>query len=107
MNKCLAALPFVVTCVASIAASPAFAEKHVAPEKMTCEEFLMLDEEVQPSVVYWLQGRSGEVDVIDIDAYSDPVEYVVAECTKEKKETVGQKIKHWFKTHTKPAPDEM
>ena len=108
MNKRLAALPFVVATLAlSLAASPVFAGKKVKPEEMTCEEFLVLDEDVQSYVVYWLHGNSGEVDMIDIDEYSEPVAYVVAECTKDKKETVGQKIKHWFKTHTKHASTDM
>jgi hypothetical protein len=108
MNKRLAALPLLVTTLAvSLAASSVFAGKKVKPEEMTCEEFLMLDEDVQPYVVYWLYGSSGEVDMIDVDEYSTPVEYVVAECTKDKKETVGQKVKHWFETHTKPASTDM
>lgn len=102
------ALPFVVTTLAvSLAASSVFAGKKVKPEEMTCEESLMLDEEQQSYVVYWLHGSSGEVDMVDIDEYSEPVEYVVAECTKNKKETVGQKIEHWFETHTKPASTDM
>jgi len=45
MNKRLAALPLVASTLAlSLAAAPAFAGKHIKPEKMTCEEFLMLDE---------------------------------------------------------------
>ena len=108
MKERRAALQFVVTTlVLSLAAGPVFAGKKVKPGEMTCNEFLMLDEEQQSYVVSWLQGNSGEIDTIDIEEYSSPVEYVVAECTENKKETVGQKVKHWFKTHTKPASSDM
>ena len=104
MNKHLAALPLVATTLTlSIASAPVFAEKHVKPEEMTCEEFLVLDEEVQPAVIYWLHGKSGEIEAIDVDEYQIPVDYVVTECHKEKKVTVWEKVKNYFHKHTKPA----
>lgn len=106
MNKRYAALPLIATALTlSISAAPAFAGKTVKPDNMTCEEFLTLDDEVQPSVIYWMQGKSGEVDEIDVDEHSRPVAYVVTECYKEKQATVWEKFKHYLKEHAKPAPD--
>lgn len=104
MNFRNSALPLVAAALAlSIAVAPVFAGKQVKPEKMTCEEFLEIDEEVQPVVVYWLHGKSGEIEAIDIEEYSSPVAYVVTECQKENNASVWEKVKHYFKTHTKPA----
>jgi hypothetical protein len=100
MSKHFAALPFVLTAVAvSLSASPVLAGKKVKPEEMTCEEFLALDEGAQAYVVSWMEGKSGELDTVDIDEYSAPVTYVVAECKAAREETAWQKIKHWFATH--------
>lgn len=55
---------------------------------MTCEDFLVLDEDVQPYVVYWLHGKSGEIESIDIVEYGYPVDYIVTECSKDKQATV-------------------
>ncbi len=108
MNKGMTVLPLVVTTLAlSIATAPALAGKRVKPEKMTCEEFVTLDEAVQPGVVYWLHGKSGEVEAIDVDEYQTPVIYVVTECQKEKQASVWEKIKHYFKKDTKPADPEI
>ncbi len=74
---------------------------------MTCEEFIALDEEVQPVVVYWLHGKSGEIEVIEIDEYQTPVAYAVTECQKEKEATVWDKIKHYFKKDKKSADPEI
>ncbi len=104
MKTSIKVLPLVVSILAlSIAGAPAIAGKQVKPEKMTCEEFIALDEEVQPVVVYWLHGKSGEVEAIDVDEYVTPVAYVLTECHKEKQSSVLDKVKHYFKTHTKPA----
>lgn len=110
MSKRLRTLPIVLTTLAlSMSATTAFAAKHVKPEQMTCEDFLVLDADVQPSVIYWLHGKSGEVDAIDVEDYRRPVDYVVTECYKEKHATVAEKLKHYFeyiKQHMKPPAED-
>lgn len=105
MHTRTAALSFVATALAlSLITAPAFAGNKVKPEKITCEEFLSIDENVQPSVVYWLQGKSGDIDAIDVEEHQRPVAYVVTECYKEKTASVWDKVKDYFKTDTKSAP---
>jgi len=82
----------VESSVEEFAVAPVFAGKQANPDTITCEEFLMLGEDVQPAVVYWLQGNSGEVDAIDIDEYEEPVVYVVTECGAEKSATLKSKV---------------
>ena len=110
MNRHLVTLPVGIAVLSlSIAAAPAFAgkhAKHVKPEKMTCGEFLVLDEAVQPGVIYWLHGKSGKIEAIEIDAYTYPVEYVVTECTKHKDATVWEKVNEWSGKHTRPATED-
>ncbi len=98
------ALPVVATALAiAFVAAPVLAGKQTNPEHMTCEEFLELGEEVQPAVVYWLHGKSGKIDAIDIEEYHTPVAYVVAECTKEKQATVWEKVTGYVAQHVKPT----
>ncbi len=79
--------------------SPVLAATH-KPAKMTCDEFVMLDDVVKPKVVYWAEGfnRKGKlVDaVVDIDATDKLVPIVVTECEKAPKATFWQTIKKHF-----------
>lgn len=92
---------FSAVLVLLVAAAPTFAKEHkqVKPEELTCSEFLTLDEEVQPSVVYYLHGKSGKVEAIAVDDYETPVTYVVDECQNDKTGTVWGKVKQWFENH--------
>jgi hypothetical protein len=75
----------------------AHAAKKVNAKDMTCEEFLALGHEVQPRVVYWLEGYSvsgkPEAAEIDVDALERPVTMVVADCRAAPKATLWEKIK--------------
>ncbi len=107
MNKRFSVLPLVATALAlSIATVPAFAGKTVNAGKITCEQFLQLDQEEQSYVVAHLHGSSGEMDVYDVSEYHRPVAYVVTECYMDKKATVADKIKNFFKHPTKPMGKE-
>jgi hypothetical protein len=79
--------------------SPVLAATH-KPAKMTCEEFVMLDDVVKPKVVYWAEGfnhKGKPVDaVVDIDATDKLVPILVTECQKTPKATFWQKIKKHF-----------
>ena len=76
------------------------ADKTVKPETMTCEEFLALGEDVQPHVVYWIDGYSqsgtAKAEGVVIHAFERPITVVVSECKKTPKETLWQKIKKFF-----------
>lgn len=109
MNKRLSVLSLVATTlVLSIATVSAFAGKTVDAGKITCEQFLLLDQEEQSYVVAYLHGSSGEMNVFDVTQYHRPVAHVVTECYMNKKATVAEKIENFFKHPTKPmGPDEM
>jgi acid stress chaperone HdeA len=71
-----------------------------APAKMTCQEFVALEEVVKPKVVYWAEGfdKDGGVTdaVVDIDATDRLVPVLVKECTEAPKLTLWQKIKKYL-----------
>ena len=82
-------------------ASPLAAQsagKSVKPETITCEDFLALDKDTQPHMVYWIEGYSqaGKEEMVVIQAFERPVTVVVNECKKTPKESLMQKIKNFF-----------
>jgi len=85
---------------------PGGEKKASDPTKMTCEEYVALDKEIQPQVANWLQGyteagkseKSGtagagaiEPVVLERDVVS-----VVAECGEAPKKSLWDKIKEKF-----------
>ncbi len=87
---------------ASTAAAPhkppthqAAAKKPIA--KMTCEDFVGLDESFQPKAVYWAvaYGKNGqpEAEAVDVEGVEKVVPVVVEECKKAPKESFWQKVK--------------
>ena len=81
--------------------SPAFAATSAdamkKPAKMTCEEFIALDDVQKPKVVYWAEGFSKKgkpVDsVVDLDETDRLIPILVTECKKTPKLTLWQKLK--------------
>jgi hypothetical protein len=74
--------------------------KKVKPVKMTCEEFLSLDESVQPEVSYFLDGysRKDKTDVAvagEIDLERDTAVFVEI-CKPAPKESLWAKVKSKF-----------
>lgn len=67
------------------------------PARMTCEEFIALDDVQKPKVVYWAEGFSKKgkpVDtVVDLDETDRLIPVLVTECKKTPKVTLWQKIK--------------
>lgn len=84
---------------------PAKAEKAAVkgpkPAKMTCEDFIALDEVSKPKLVYWAEGfnRKGKPDdaVFDVDTTDRLVPVLVEVCTKAPKESFWKKAKEEFK----------
>lgn len=84
----------------SLAATPAAAPASTAmkkPAKMTCEEFIALDDVQKPKVVYWAEGFSKKgkpIDsVVDIDETDRLIPILVTECKETPKLTLWQKLK--------------
>jgi hypothetical protein len=77
----------------------AVAKKPLA--KMTCEDFVGLDETFQPKAVYWAvaygKGGQPEAEVVDVEGVETVVPFVVEECKKAPKESFWQKVKAEFK----------
>jgi acid stress chaperone HdeA len=65
--------------------------------KMTCEDFVGLDESFQPQAVYWAvaYGSHGqpEAEVLDVEGVETVIPFVVEECKKAPKESFWQKVK--------------
>ena len=70
------------------------------PAKMTCEEYVMLDDVVKPKVVYWAEGfnKKGKAEdaVVDIAATDKLVPILVDECQETPKASFWEKIKKHF-----------
>jgi LysM repeat protein len=81
-------------------ASHAAAKKPLA--KMTCEDFVGMDESFQPKAVYWAvaYGSKGqpEAEAAEVDGIETLTPVVVQECKKAPKESFWQKVKgEWEK----------
>ena len=91
-KKIFLALIGVVSCsgisTAALAANPS--------TKMTCEEFIQLDEVSRPKLVYWFDGfdRKGHaMETVDFDRNDRLVPVLVEECTKNPKHLLTKRIK--------------
>jgi hypothetical protein len=74
--------------------------KKVKPVKMTCQEFIDMDESVRPELVYWADGynkakkmKEGVAGEVDLE---QDVAVVYEECKQAPKESVWAKIKQHF-----------
>lgn len=79
--------------------------KDVNARKITCEEFVGLEETVKPKVVFFIEGatKTGKREdaVLSIDEVSKPVAFVVDECRKTPQVTVWRKVEDYFKSVSK------
>jgi acid stress chaperone HdeA len=70
------------------------------PASMTCEEFLSLDDSIQPNIVYWSEGFNKKGNpteaVIDFDTTDELIPTIITECQKTPKASFWQKIKNYF-----------
>jgi len=69
--------------------------------KMTCEDFLGIDDSIKPKMVYWAvaYGKGGKPQsaVIDVEATEKVIPVLIDECKKAPKESFWQKMKAEFK----------
>jgi acid stress chaperone HdeA len=75
--------------------------KGPSPAKMTCEDFVMLEDVAKPKVVYWAEGfdRKGKPEdaTFDIEATDRLVPVLVEICKQTPKESFWKKAKAEFK----------
>ncbi len=90
-------------------AAPAAKSAHHAAAKkplpkMTCDDFIGLDESFKPKAVYWAvaYGKNGqpEAEEVNVVGVEKVVPYVIEECRKAPKETFWQKVKAEWKKLT-------
>ncbi len=81
--------------------TPAPAAKTVKPAKISCEEFLALDEVTRPKIIYWADGfnRKGKLETVEFDTEKVDrlVPVMVEVCTKEPKASFWSRAKAEFK----------
>ena len=74
---------------------------HKPLAKLTCEDFVGLDESFQPKAIYWAAayGKHGapEGDVLDVEGIETVVPFIVEECQKTPKESFWEKVKAQIK----------
>lgn len=66
----------------------------------TCQDFIDVGDEIQPRVVYWMEGfkKAGKPEFADVgvEDFDRPIAVVVDECKREPKATLWEKIKKVF-----------
>lgn len=69
--------------------------------KMTCEDFVGLDESFQPQAIYWAvaYGSHGQpvAEAVDVEGVETVIPFVVEECKKAPKESFWKKVQAEFK----------
>lgn len=98
------AIATVCIVVSGVTTSDAASSGKKSIDKITCQEFVALDETYQPAYVAWAWGYSqGQSDpsavVVDVDGVTEITPYVVEECQQEPKASFWSKVKSKFKRH--------
>jgi len=96
----------IAVATAALMVGPALVFAQGAPAKkplgkLTCEEFLAMDETFKPKVVYWAaaygKGGKPEAAVLDVEGTEQVVPVIIEVCKKAPKESFWQKVKAEFK----------
>jgi acid stress chaperone HdeA len=94
---------------ASVAATAGAAAAQTPVKKplgqWTCEEFLVVEDQSKPKVVYWAtayaKGGKPEASIIDIEGTDKLTPIIVDECRKAPKASFWQKVKaEWRKVES-------
>ena len=92
---------FIVAAGLSLCATTLEAETKKPMSKWTCEEFLAVDEQFQPKVIYWssAQSRAGKPagSTVDIEGAEKVIPMVVDDCKKAPQESFWSKLKGAWK----------
>ncbi|KXU84390.1 HdeA [Paraburkholderia monticola] len=99
MNRTL--LSSILACL--VVAQPVLAQsgKPMSPAKMTCEDFVAVDDVYRPTLVYWVAGvdklgiRESDVMVVDT---ATPIGIIVEECKKTPKVAFKTKVRELYKS---------
>jgi acid stress chaperone HdeA len=96
-----AKIMIVLACLAFAQAASA-QEKKVTPAKMTCADYVAVDEAYRPALVYWVAGvdKLGvkETDTMVVDTAQPIGEAVVQACTKDPHAPFMSKVRSMIKT---------
>jgi len=88
---------YIAAAVAALAATTAQADAKKPVSKWTCEEFLAVEDQFQPKVIYWSsaqQGKGGKpTGVIDIAGAEKVAPMVIDDCKKAPQESFWGKLK--------------
>lgn len=86
----------------SKAAAPRQSATHKPLAKLTCEDFVGLDESFQPKAIYWAAayGKHGasEGNMVDVEGIETVVPVIVDACQKTPKASFWEKVKAELKT---------
>jgi hypothetical protein len=89
-SKLLGIFACITACSSALAADKN-ANSNTKPAKMSCEDFIALDDVVKAKVVYWAEGlnRKGKPEdaVVDIVETDNLVPVLVEECSKTPKQS--------------------
>lgn len=89
---------YILTAAAALVAVTAHAEPKKPVTKWSCEEFLAVQDDFQPKVIYWSSAKTrGGVSIIDIDGAEKVVPMVIDDCKKEPKQSFMSKVKNAWK----------
>jgi len=91
---------YFLIAAALLASTAAFADANKKPvSKWTCEEFLAVEGDFQPKVVYWASGQGkGKPGVVDIEGTEKVVPMVIDDCKKTPTNTFLQSLKNAWRS---------
>ena len=94
----------IVTAALLVGATLAVAQSSGAKKplgKLTCEDFLGIEDSIKPKMVYWAvaYGKGGKPQsaILDVEATEKVIPVLIEECKKAPKESFWQKMKAEFK----------
>ncbi len=92
---------FFIAILASLSATSVQADAKKPMSKWTCDEFLAVDGEFQPKVIYWssAQSKGGKPGgtAVDIEGTEKVVPMVIDDCKKAPQESFWGKLKGAWK----------
>jgi acid stress chaperone HdeA len=88
----------IVTASLVVGATFAFAQSEGKPlGKMTCQDFLAIDETVKPKVVYWAvayaKGGKPEAAVLDVEGTDKITPLLIQDCQAKPKDSFWKKVR--------------
>lgn len=84
---------------AATCALPALAEPQKPVSNWSCEEFLAVDEQFQPKVIYFASAKTAKKgSIVDIEGTEKVVPMIIDDCKKAPKEGFVQKLKNAWRT---------